>query len=201
MQTPWNKSNERNVFFQWWTFYNILSSKRRKMFLALSKVMSSGKLQDEHTHAAYSHIGTNSLKNSQLKKKKHHLCDQTPVTPSRNRSQPKMPVTWKSDIRARAVHKRHSHDTAFQTAQLHRYIRHLPGQLQSKDPKSPQKTPSQICWLVWLCSCLHLLFSWLAPSHTKCCIEIKLWRSGEPKALGRRTVHFPKGHQAENIHP
>lgn len=139
------------------------------MFLSLSKVTSSGKLQDELTHAAYSHTCTSSLKNSQLLKK-NRFCVQTPGTHSRNKSQPKMPVKSKADIIARAVQKRQSHDTAFQTAQLHTYIRHLPQQLQSKDPKSPQKKPPQICWLVWLCRCLHLLFSWLVPSHPECCI-------------------------------
>lgn len=81
-----------------------------------------------------------------------------------------MPVTSKADIRATAAHKRQTHDTAFQTAQLHKHIRHLPQQLQNKDSKSPQKNSPQICSLVQLCRCLHLLFSWLFPSHPGCCI-------------------------------
>lgn len=141
MQTPWNKSNERNVSFQCWTFYDIFSSKRKNMFLALSKVMSSGKLQGEHRHAAYSHTYAQAhWKIVSFKKK--HLYVQTPGAPSRNKSQPKMSVKSKAGIRARAVHKRQSHDTAFQTAQLHRYKRHLPQQLQSKVPNSPQKNPT-----------------------------------------------------------
>lgn len=91
----------------------------------------------QHIHT---HMHKLTEKQSALKKK--HLYVQTPGAPSRNKSQPKMSVKSKAGIRARAVHKRQSHDTAFQTAQLHRYKRHLPQQLQSKVPNSPQKNPT-----------------------------------------------------------
>lgn len=113
-----------------------------------------------------------------------------------------MPVKSEAGIRATAVHKSQSHNTASQTAQLHRHIRHLPQQQQSKDPKSSQKKPPQIYWLVWLCKCLHLLFSWLVPTHPGCCIwnkSVVEW--GTQSTVKEKRVHFPKGHQAENIHP